>query len=346
MTTSEFLAERRTGIGGSDIHHVFNLDPWGCSKRLWFEKRGAEADDPQETLAVMTRGTKLEPLVAEEYAEKTQRLIHEGPMARHKDFPCFIVHVDRYVTPINTPFDGKVPPDSFGTLECKTAGRENFFKIKREGLPAAYVLQLQHAMFVTGAVWGSFAVLWPDGWQLLWWDEERDEELCRRIRDEALKFWALVENGPAPDALPPDDARCSGCPYHYTCQGEAAVKAARLGSAATETDPTIAPLVREFLETRQLRDEAENIHNGVVEQLKTTLGDRTTVQVPGVGKLLYTYNREWDTKALEAERPEVAAKFRTKWDLTALGKAHPELEEHYKRPGLTRPLRVFPTKER
>jgi len=41
------------------------------------------------------------------------------------------------------------------------------------------------------------------------------------------------------------------------------------------------------------------------------------------------------------ERPDIAARFRTKYDLTALGKAHPELEAQFKRPGQTRPLRIF-----
>jgi len=331
-----FLSERASGIGGSDIHHVFSLEPYGCSRRLWYEKRGAQADNPSEDTGAMRRGRKLESLIAEEYAEKSGREVAEVGIRRHRDHPQLMVHVDRLVR------DGGRTDG--GVLECKTANRQVFWRMKREGLLVAYILQVQHAMLVTETLWGSFALLWPDGWQLLWWDENRDEELCTKIRDEALKFWALVENGPAPEAFPPEDERCHHCPYSYGCQGEVMEKLLRVQGEGTEVDATLAPLVSEFLETRELRDQAKEMHEGVVEQLKAAMGDRLLVQVPGAGKVHFKPLMEWDTEHLEIDRPDIARAFRTRWDLTALSKAHPELEKDYKRVGLTRPLRVYPLK--
>lgn len=340
MSSPDFLAERASGIGGSDIHHVFNLEPWGCSRRLWYEKRGFEPEHGPQNEAVLRRGHKLEALIAEEYAEKTERLVAEAGIRRHPQHPELIVHVDRLIR-----VDGKDElNESPGVLECKTANRQLFWQMKREGLPPAYILQLQHAMLVTETRWGSFAVLWADGWQLLWWDEKRDEKLCTEIRDEALKFWGLVENGPAPDRFPPEDERCHRCPYAYQCHGAAMEALARAQGEGTQYDATLAPLVREFIETRDLRDQAEGIHRGVVENLKAAMGERGLVEVPGAGKVHFKPQMEWNTDLLEIDRPDIARAFRTKWDLTALGKAHPELEKNYKRPGLTRPLRVYPLK--
>jgi len=118
----------------------------------------------------------------------------------------------------------------------------------------------------------------------------------------------------------------------------------RAAGAGAVVDRTLGPLVREFLETHALLDEAEEIHKGVKENLKAAMGDRILVEVPGVGKIHFKPNMEWDMALLEATLPEVAAQFRTKYDVTALGKARPELEKHFKRVGTTRPLRIYPAR--
>lgn len=347
----QFLAERRSGIGGSDVHHLFNLEPWGCTRLLWYQKRGAEPNTASKyDSRLLMRGTRLESLVADEYCEVTGRAVTEVESAiRHPDHPELMVHVDRSIQPCIPTFaqgDDRQRAESWGPgiLECKTAGREVFFRIKREGMPDAYVLQLQHALYVTGADWGSFALLWPDGWQLLWWDVEPEPQLQASIRDEALKFWALVENGPAPDRLDPEDGRCHRCVYSGQCQGAAMEELMRRAGTDTVCDATLAPLVREFLDTHALQKEAEGIHTGVTEELKAALGDRTLVEVPGLAKIHFKANREWNTALLEDKLPDVATAFRTKYDLGALSKAHPELESTFKRPGTTRPLRVYSAK--
>lgn len=118
----------------------------------------------------------------------------------------------------------------------------------------------------------------------------------------------------------------------------------RAAGAGAVVDRTLGPLVREFLDTKALVDEAEEIHGGVKENLKAAMGDRILVEVPGMGKIHFKPNLEWDTEALAFARADVAREFRTKWDLTALGKAHPELEAKFKRVGTTRPLRIYPAR--
>ena len=354
MTATErdvFLAERRTGIGGSDIQHIFNSEPYGCARMLWYGKRGTDPDrgSISEITGPMVRGQKLEDLVAQEYAAQTRREVRRIPMIRHPHHPELLVHIDRAIEPAVPAFVSPDASDTYldwgrGILECKTAAREVFFKIKREGMPDGYIFQLQHAMGVTDVKWGSFALLWPDGWQVLWWDLEADPKLQESIRVEALKFWALVENGPAPDRLPPEDARCHRCPFSGQCQGAAIEELMRAAGAGAVVDRTLGPLVREFLDTKALVDEAEEIHGGVKENLKAAMGDRILVEVPGMGKIHYKANREWDTVSLEAVRPDIARAFKTNWDLTALGKAHPELEAKFKRVGTTRPLRIYPAR--
>ena len=68
MTTEEreqFLADRLSGIGGSDVADVLSLEPWGCARRLYYEKRQVPPDYADESKeALFERGHVLEPLVA------------------------------------------------------------------------------------------------------------------------------------------------------------------------------------------------------------------------------------------------------------------------------------------
>lgn len=348
MTRAEFLAERATGVGGSDIHAVFNLEPYGCSRRLWHQKRGIPPDNERDITGPMIRGQKLEAIIAEEYAERTGRVIESAPTAQHPEMPEWMVHRD-FVTYGSS--DSPTPEGCVGSapLSVKTASREVFFRMKKEGLSDGYILQLQSEIGVTGALWGSYAVLWPDGWQLLWWDVQRDDELIGYIRTGVANFWHLVQDGPAPERLDVSDPRCDGCEYEASCQGAEMQRLIQIQSKVPDADPTLAPIVEEYEEAGRLVKEAEEYKAEVGQQLRQAVGDRVKVLVPMKGfakpaAVHYKPSLEWDTERLERERPDVAAKFMKKWDLTALGNAMPHLERDFKRASTTRPLRVYAAK--
>lgn len=244
MTREEFLAERRTGIGGSDCDSLFDLLPYGCRRRLWNTKRGVETDFEVDVTSQMERGTMLEPLVAELYQRKTDRAVVTIGVVRDIEHPELLVHCDRVIS--KQPYDSakwRLEHESladlsdeelqlycynwdlygpWGVLVIKTGNREMFHRYKAEGLPAAHVLQVQHAMSVTGLSWGAFALFWPDGWKMLLFDYDRNEGLIQTVKMTALDFWHLVQNGPAPAPLPPSDERCDGCQYRHSCHGKSA----------------------------------------------------------------------------------------------------------------------------
>lgn len=332
QTRADFLAERKTGVGGSDIHKVFSLEPYGCARQLFLEKTGAEPEFESYESRMMTRGKKLEPIIAEEYEAKTGRQVDVSPLIlRHGSYREAMVHVDRLITDLERP--------GAGVLEIKTAARDEFFRMRRQGLSQSYILQLQHGMLVTGLKWGSFALLWPDGWQLLHFDVERDPALIEMILEGVIAFWERVQSGDAPERLNMDDPRCARCPYQLQCQG--AVMAGVHEQSITMNDASLAPLVTEYNEAHELHREAKENLNGVGEELRFVMGDRTSVDTP-VGKVNFKPNREWDLARLEKEKAAEIGKFRTKYDLTKFGEAYPELEKDYKRVGTTRPLRVYP----
>ena len=371
MTREEFLAERRTGIGGSDCDSLFDLLPYGCRRKLWNSKRGVETDFEVDVTSQMERGTMLEPLVADLYARKTGRAVVTIGVVRDPEHPELLVHCDRVIS--KQPYDrekwlmemGDVPPwntlseqglrsftdpglqrkcfehglcGPWGVLEIKTGNREMFHRYKSEGLPPAYILQVQHAMSVTGLSFGAMAFFWPDGWKMLPFDYDRNEGLIETIKASALDFWHLVTDGPAPDPLPPSDERCDGCEYRRSCHGEtwAAIERTTAGGF----DESLDPLVEAYAMAKPAFDEAESRLEKAKADLKEALGNREKASCRLAKSISFKPNREWDTAAIETDLPGIAAAYRTKWNLGKLSEDHPELEKDYKKPGQTRPLRV------
>ena len=68
---SQWLEERRQGIGGSDAAAAVGLSPWKTRLELWLEKTGQTPD--REETPEMRRGTLLEPVVKQLYADATGR---------------------------------------------------------------------------------------------------------------------------------------------------------------------------------------------------------------------------------------------------------------------------------
>jgi len=192
MDRAEWLEHRRSGIGGSDTPVIVLGDdhPFTSPRELWNQKMGIAGDD--KPTPPMLRGTALEPTVATLYAGETERKVHRvNAILRHPDHDWMIGNVDRQIVGVK----GRKP----GILEIKCPGLRTFGKIKREGIPDYYQLQMQHYLAVTGRTWGAFAIFNAEMWELIHFDVERDDELIELIieRDEA--FWQLVQDGTPPE---------------------------------------------------------------------------------------------------------------------------------------------------
>src|SRR5574343_365740 len=136
----EWHDERRTGIGGSDAPIVvLGRLPFNDSstwRTLWEDKMGISL--PIEPNASMMRGICLEDTVANLYAQQTKRkLWRQNQILRHPDHPFMICNRDRLIVGDER---------GLGVLEIKCPGSWNFGKIKREGIPDYYQIQLYHYM--------------------------------------------------------------------------------------------------------------------------------------------------------------------------------------------------------
>lgn len=322
-----FLEERQTGIGGSDVHHLLNEKPWGCSRLLWYEKTDYPPDYERVETDAMKRGTRLEEIAAEVYQEETGRNFRRQGIKRKKGTPFLFVHMDRQLfttaqhLEVSTATSVANGP---GVLEIKVPGQYAFRNIQRDGLPTAYYLQLQFSLLVTGYNWGSFAIFWADGWKLLWWDVERDQKLVDTLEENAILFWEEnIQGDQIPPRLEPNDPRCGRCPYRGSCQGEklkALIKDSK--EARIETDFSIREAVETYQKMKDLKAEASALYDTAQADLKTLLGDRTAVETPGF-RCYY--------------RPQVSNRVDTK----ALKKEKPEIWKEFVKESISRPLRVY-----
>lgn len=295
-------------LGGSDLQHVFNIQPYGCARMLWYEKVSTEPDYPKEVSGPMQRGTALEDIIASLYSAVAQRSLRKRKLYPSRSPKWWRAQPDRHIVANG---DGRGP----GILEAKSAGEWAFKKMRREGLPEGYILQLQHYLGYTGYKWGAYAVLWADAWKFETFEVERDNVIIGRIKDAGERFIRLIENGPPPDRLDPKDRRCSSCPYRKMCQGEALREAAdaALGERDDLTvlseDKGLEQLLVEYRELKAISDEAKERGDDVKVKIRSRMKDigSDAVQIPG-GRFYdrTSVRRTIDTKALRAKHPKIA----------------------------------------
>ena len=192
LTHDEWLALRRTGIGGSDAGAIMGVSPYKGAFSVWADKQGKLP--PLEDNEAMRQGRDLEDYVARRFAEASGlRVRHEYSMLRSVDHPCMLADIDR-----------RIIGERAG-LECKTSRDITMARYRNGEYPMEYYCQCLHYLAVTGWDCWYLAVL-VYGTDLLIYKICRDEvldDIEALIRAEEA-FWQnhmVLDQPPAPDAL-------------------------------------------------------------------------------------------------------------------------------------------------
>lgn len=194
--TDQQRAERRLGIGSSDVPVILGLSPYADQSRitLWLEKTGQTPDEPdEEPSSAMELGHLLEPVLAEHYARISGfRVERRGPgveSVRHPEHAWRRANLDARI-------EGRR-----GALEVKTVGigmARHWDLHADDGIPhyvRAQVAWQMHVadldeVHVVGLIGG------PTGFR--GWVIPRDMVLEARIVEAAAEFWATVMQGVEP----------------------------------------------------------------------------------------------------------------------------------------------------
>lgn len=276
-----FLKKRMSGLGGSDIGAILGLNPHRTARDVWEEKMGLAVSD--EPSGPILRGIHLEPIAAVEYQKATGRDVRRQPQRTHKDHPWAIGNCDRQILATSE--------KPTGILEIKCPGLHNFTQWKLKGLPETYVLQLQWYMSVFDYTWGAYGIFSAERWDLIHFDVERDDALCKTMLEAGEQFW----HDHVLTGIPPEEPEPAKLDLPDTC-GELVVQDTPEWKAAVET----------LLEAKELKDAACDLEDSAKAELQKMMGDSGIVEVPGLVRIYFKTQQgrtSLDEKALVASRP-------------------------------------------
>jgi putative phage-type endonuclease len=183
---AQWLANRTKGIGGSEIGTICGVNKYSSARLLYFKKTGQYEDSESfsfsdESLERMSWGHKLEPIVADEFMQRTGKKVVICPATlRHKDHPWMIANVDRIIV------DDEGKP--VGILEVKTADARLLKDWEDGEIPMSYIYQLNWYLMILDLKYGAFAAL-IGGNRFVMIEVYRNEDLCKDMFEAGDRFW-------------------------------------------------------------------------------------------------------------------------------------------------------------
>ena len=186
-----WLAERRKGIGASEIAAVMGISPWESPFSLYWRKVNGWS---YAASAQMEWGTRLEDAIAQKYAHEhgDDWLVRPAGLMVGPE-PWILGTPDRLL-------DTAIPGIGIcGVLELKTAhSADEWGEPGTDDIPVYYRAQVQWLMLVVGVDWAHVAVL-IRGSDYREYEVLRDETDIAAMVDAGREFMARIESSDPPD---------------------------------------------------------------------------------------------------------------------------------------------------
>lgn len=288
ISREEWLAWRRTGIGGSDAAAVIGLNPFRSRIEVYADKMGMMPE--KEDTESMRLGRDLEDYVAQRFCEATGKKVRRNNfMWCHDEHRCMIADVDREIIGENA------------GLECKTTQAWGGKVIMKGEIPLTYYVQCMHYMAVMGYDRVYLAVL-IFGKGFFHFTIERDEdEIAALVASEAAFWRDHVEAGISPD---PDGSQSA----------EQAVDAI-WGNRVQEDELLMFDFsddMRELCDLAAAEKEIKRQKDAIKQRLQAALGEH---MVGSSDRYVITWRPQErssiDSRRLYRERPDIYREYLT-----------------------------------
>lgn len=188
----KWLAERRRGIGGSDIGALLGLSAWGTPLTVWADKMGLSHGEPETREQRL--GKAAEPLIAAEYKIETGREIRLNSK---------VYYHPAHEWALGTP-DGFTTDEKPLLIECKKAHEMQASKWGPAGsdwVPDSYLVQVTWYLSVCDLPRADLAVL-IGGSDFRVYEITRNRDLEAVLLERADAFWrGHVLTGKAPEPI-------------------------------------------------------------------------------------------------------------------------------------------------
>jgi hypothetical protein len=204
------------GITAAEVCDVFNLPPYGCARRLYFQKIGEPSIDPCSVDDEQSRKAKLkvyDPFIFNVYTATTKRAtrVPNPQIFVNHRYPFILCDTDRLQNNMR-PGHGKYVP-----LEIRVLDRVSFYDIRKNGLPDRYYnYMLHHLMISKQSTWASVAFFCPDVMEMKVFDIVYDESTAAEVINGERKFWEMMgKTDFCPEPI--RRATCELCGYCHKC---------------------------------------------------------------------------------------------------------------------------------
>lgn len=280
-----WLQQRRAGIGGSDVAAILGMSPWRTPLEVYLDKRGEAAPDFDNESMIW--GRALEPVIRQQYAERTGREVAVPA--------SILVHPKHEFMLAN--LDGVTDDDR--VLEVKTArSGQDWGEPGSAEIPEVYALQVQHYLAVTGFVVADVAVL-IGGSDFRIYEVPADPELQGLMIEAEATFWQRVIDGNPPD------------PVSFA---EAQLRFGRsAATGAVEADTYVITAVNELRDVRGQLKALEAREEAAKAVVMRALGDNGDTLIDR-GRTLATWKlakapSRFDSTAFQAAHPDLHKQF-------------------------------------
>jgi predicted phage-related endonuclease len=233
----------------------------------------------------MKRGRKLERMIVSEYSEThPEDMILPGNPTSHEQHPWMLGTPDGFITSPHV--KGK------GIVEVKCPAKYAFEKIKLEGIPAHYVIQMQHYLTITGLSWGRFIIFNADSWEMITVDVEAFSEKEKASYIAALEaFW---NEHVIPQVPPPQEPK------------NRIVLPKVTGALRARDDAEFAAVVNAMVQAQEYEKEAKSLVESAKAAVLDAINRENGVYESDDYRVYYTPvdgRVTFDRKALAARRP-------------------------------------------
>lgn len=295
---SQWLEDRRRGIGGSDVAAILGLSPFKSALDVYLDKIGEGAPDKGNKR--QRRGQAIEPLLIRKFEERMG------------------VQVERFGAPLVSPrhefmranLDGRMPNEAGQLVEAKCAwSPDGWGEDGSDDVPAYYQTQACHYFEVTDARVCFFPVLFGmDGldWEpvqtpqgVIWtpivandadfriYTIERDDTFVADVVEAERAFWhdhVLARVPPAP-----------------TNSEDAAKLWKRDNGKAVEVGEDIAAQVAKLKDLRAQQKALKEQDDFIVDQLAIAFGEGAILKHAGEDLATYKHQKRRAYSVAETE---------------------------------------------
>ena len=316
---TEWLLQRRKGIGASDCAPALGMSRWegATPYDVWLDKRGLVPLQRVDNEAAEW-GQLLEPVIRDRAAEKLGYSVSTVGSLQSRTHPWQFASLDAV---LDVPGDGSIP------LECKNTSQYLATDWSDDQVPDAAELQVQHQMAVTGAPYAYVAGL-VGGNRLMLRRVERSPRLIAHIIAEEEALWWHITEGVQPPIVARDNLA--------TIIAAAGLADAKELVVGDEQAFVIRQWLGQYAEARELEQTADRMKREARNNLANLAAGHAEVleqNADATTTLLYRLQRGvFAAKKFQTEDPDSAALYMKKVEVVdtgALRNEDPDLFRKY-----------------